>query len=89
MQWLYATLNPRNTGTLSGTVLSFDQTGNYGAAGMDTTGYMYVPASCQASSTFCKLHVAMHGCLQSYSQIGSKYIDNTGYTMWAGKNILL
>jgi hypothetical protein len=84
LQWLYGTLNPRNTGTLSGSVLSFSQTGPYGASGMDTTGYLYVPASCKSSTTVCKLHVAVHGCLQSYSLIGSKYIDNTGYTMWAG-----
>ena len=89
LQWLYGSLNPRNTGTLSGTVVSFGQTGTYGASGMDTTGYLYVPAACQQSSTVCKLHVAVHGCLQGYSQIGSKYIDNTGYNMWADTNNII
>jgi hypothetical protein len=84
LQWMYGTLAPRNSGTLSGTVVSFDQNGTYGASGMDTTGYLYVPAACQQPSTVCKLHVAMHGCLQSHSQIGSQFIDNTGYIMWAG-----
>ena len=89
LQWLHGTLNPRNTGTLSGTIVSFDQTGQYGAPGMDTTGYLYVPAACQGSSTICKLHVALHGCVQGYSQIGSTFITNTGYTMWAGKDRVL
>lgn len=85
LKWMYGTLNPRNMGTLSGNVVAFDQTGAYGASGMDTTGYMYVPAACQSgSTTVCKLHVALHGCLQCYSDIGSKFIDNTGYNMWAG-----
>jgi hypothetical protein len=88
LQWMYGRLNARNTGTLSGSVVSFSQTGSYGASGMDTTGYLYVPKACQDGLTVCKLHVALHGCLQSYSNIQSKFIDNTGYNMWAGKNEL-
>lgn len=64
LEWLYGPLNAKNTGTLSGSVIAFDQTGSYGATGMDTTGYLYVPASCQSGSTVCSLHVALHGCLQ-------------------------
>jgi hypothetical protein len=88
LKWMYGTLNARNTGTLSGTVVSFAQTGAYGAAGMDTTGYLYVPASCQSGTTVCKLHVALHGCLQSYSNIQMKFVQNTGYNQWAGKRNL-
>jgi hypothetical protein len=88
LEWLYGTLNAKNTGTLSGTVVSFAQTGNYGATGMDTTGYLYVPANCASGSTVCTLHVALHGCLQSYSNIGTDFIDNTGYNMWAGESSL-
>lgn len=84
LQWMYSTLQARNDGTLGGRTISFDQTGSFGAPGMATTGYLYVPAAC-ASGTQCKLHVALHGCLQSYGQIGSKFIDNTGYNKWAGK----
>lgn len=86
LKWMYGNLKSRNTGQLSGNVVSFSQSGSYGAAGMDTTGYLYVPKACQDGSTVCKLHVALHGCLQSYSQVGSKFVDNTGYNMWAGKN---
>ena len=85
LQWLYGNLNPRNTGTLSGSVVSFAQTGSFHAAGMDTTGFLYVPAACEGNSTVCRLHVVMHGCAQSASQIGFTYIENTGYTFWAGK----
>lgn len=85
LAWMYGSLSPRNTGTLSGSVVSFDQTGSYGADGMDTTGYLYVPASCQSGSTVCKLHVAMHGCLQSHSNIQMTFIQNTGYNKWAGE----
>jgi hypothetical protein len=86
LQWMYGSLYARNMGTLSGSVLSFSQTGSYGAAGMDTTGYLYVPTACQSGSTVCKLHVALHGCAQNYGNVQSKFIDNSGYNMWAGKN---
>jgi hypothetical protein len=52
---------------------------------MAATGWVYVPANC-AGGTQCKLHVALHGCQQSYSQIGDKFIKNTGYTRWADTN---
>jgi hypothetical protein len=90
LKWMYGTLNARNTGTLSGSIVSFSQTGAYGASGMDTTGYLYVPKACQSGSlTVCKLHVALHGCLQSYSMIGNKFVSNTGYNMWADTNNMI
>ncbi|KAH6867573.1 Alpha/Beta hydrolase protein [Thelonectria olida] len=89
LRWMYGELHARNTGTLSGSVVSFAQTGSYGASGMAGTGYLYVPQACQGGSIVCKLHVALHGCQQSYSQIGSKFIDNTGYNKWADTNDII
>ena len=91
LKWIYGNLNPRgNTGSPTGTTVSYAQTGSYGAAGMDTSGYLYVPKACAAgSSTTCKLHVALHGCLQSYSQIGNKFIANAGYNAWADTNNII
>ncbi|OOQ83679.1 fungal cellulose binding domain protein [Penicillium brasilianum] len=89
LRWMYGTLNARNTGTLSGSVVSFAQTSAYGASGMDTTGYLYVPASCQSGTTVCKLHVALHGCLQSYSNVQMKFVQNTGYNQWADTNNII
>ena len=84
LQWMYGTLKARNTGTLTGSVVPFAQTGSYGASGLDTTGYLYVPAACASGGTVCKLHVALHGCAQSYSQVQMDFVENTGYNKWAG-----
>ncbi|EXA28966.1 hypothetical protein FOVG_19466 [Fusarium oxysporum f. sp. pisi HDV247] len=89
LKWMYGALNPRTNRALSGTLVSFAQTGTKGASGMDTTGYLYVPQVCQDGSTVCKLHVALHGCQQSYGHIGSKFIDNTGYNKWADANKII
>ncbi|CAG8902068.1 unnamed protein product [Penicillium egyptiacum] len=89
LKWMYGELAARNSGSLSGEVIAFDQSSSFGASGMDSTGYLYVPAACKDGSTVCKLHVALHGCLQSHSQIQSKFIDNTGYNKWADTNNII
>ena len=90
LKWLYGDLKARNSGSASGTTVAYAQSGSYGAAGLDTTGYLYVPKACAAgSSTACKLHVVMHGCEQSYSQIQNKFITNSGYTLWADTNNII
>ncbi len=90
LQWMYGTLTAPNTGTLGGTVVSFSQSAYVASGnGMDTTGYLYVPANCASGSTVCKVHVALHGCLQSYSAIGADFVNNTGYNRWADTNNII
>ncbi len=88
LKQVYGTLNARNDGTLGGSLIQFDQ-GEFisspNSYGMDTTGWVYVPASCAAGQQ-CKVHVALHGCLQSQTSIGMKFVNNTGYNKWADTN---
>jgi poly(3-hydroxybutyrate) depolymerase len=85
----YGTLNARNNAPAAGNYIQFDQTPYTGGnPGMETTGWIYVPANC-ASGSQCKLHVALHGCLQNYDTIGDKFIKNTGYTRWADTNSII
>ena len=37
---------------------------------MGDTGFAYVPASCAANEP-CRVHVALHGCKQSFSDIAT------------------
>lgn len=89
LQWFYGTLAARNDGTLGGRLIQFDQTAFVAAGrGMDTTGWLYVPANCAAGQA-CKLHVALHGCLQGQSQIHAQFLNDTGYNRWADTNNIL
>lgn len=89
LKWMYGTLNSRNTGTLGGSVLSFDQSSYLSTSyAMASTGYLYVPANCAAGQA-CKLHVALHGCVQNYEKISDKFINNTGYNKWADTNNII
>lgn len=82
----YGPLNARNDAPAAGNYIQFDQTPYIASnPGMSTTGWLYVPANCASGAT-CKLHVALHGCLQNYDAIGDKFIKNTGYTRWADTN---
>ncbi|PPE66726.1 hypothetical protein C1704_08610 [Caldimonas caldifontis] len=82
---IYGTLNARNNNPAASNYIEFSQSSFTSNPGMASSGWVYVPSEC-ASGAQCKLHVALHGCQQSYSQIGDKFIKNTGYTRWADTN---
>lgn len=86
---LYGTLNARNNSPAAGNYIEFDQTPfKAGNPGMAATGWLYVPQNCKDGAQ-CKVHVALHGCQQSYSKIGDKFIKNTGYSRWADTNSII
>ncbi|MCC2635417.1 MAG: putative poly(3-hydroxybutyrate) depolymerase precursor depolymerase, partial [Ramlibacter sp.] len=85
----YGTLNPRNNAPAAGNYVEFDQAPFTASnPGMAPTGWVYVPANCRDGAQ-CRVHVALHGCQQSYSKIGDKYLKNTGYTRWADTNSII
>jgi poly(3-hydroxybutyrate) depolymerase len=86
LEHLYGPLAARNNAPAAANYRQFDQTlYSAGNPGMAASGWVYVPASCAAGAS-CRLHVALHGCLQSESHVGDKFIKNTGYTRWADTN---
>lgn len=85
LKWMYGSLQPRNDGELTGTLVEFDQADALGAQGMAASGFAYIPERCEDGGTVCKLHVALHGCRQDPTHIGMAFVENTGYQKWAGK----
>ena len=55
-------------------------------AGLSETAYLYVPADCQAGEKRCALHLVLHGCAQSASQVGTAFMEQSGYLPWAEAN---
>jgi len=88
LQQLYGPLAARNTGALSGNFVEFDQTPFVSGHAMASTGWLYVPADCAAGAT-CRLHVALHGCLQNAGDVGEQFVRDTGYNRWADTNRLV
>lgn len=74
---------------LTGKVLTFDQR-QYApvSTGMADNAFVYVPKSCSNGAS-CKVHVALHGCMQSASVVGDEFYSDTGYNQWADMNQII
>jgi poly(3-hydroxybutyrate) depolymerase/chitodextrinase len=91
LKWIYGPLNAKNTGTLGGSFVEFNQTDFISSPtshGMANTGWAYVPASC-GSNQVCRAHVVLHGCQQDPTKIQDRYYRNTGYNKWADTNNII
>jgi poly(3-hydroxybutyrate) depolymerase len=92
LQHIYGALQPRHTGTAAGKLLTFDQSRFTGLQpeiySMGDTGYVYVPDAC-AKGEVCRVHIALHGCLQDAGDIGEKFVRNAGYNEWADNNHII
>ncbi|PWI66994.1 hypothetical protein PCL_04500 [Purpureocillium lilacinum] len=88
LKWMYGTLQARSSAA-QGTFVNFAQSGKYGSSGMGQTGYLYVPKSCQDGSKVCKLHVSLHGCLQTIADIQNKYTSHVWLTVRQDANDIL
>ena len=92
LQHIYGRLEPKASGELSGEVLDFEQeefvVGDLSRSGLAATGYVYVPAAC-AQGARCRVHVALHGCLQHAGRIGDAFYRYAGYNDWADGNRII
>lgn len=87
LTWLYGPLADPETPHATG-LRAFDQAHvlpDPNNSGMDDTGFVYVPEACEDGAV-CHLHIALHGCRQTISQIGDLYPKTTGYLGWAEAN---
>jgi hypothetical protein len=55
-------------------------------AGLNGTAYLYVPGACVEDGASCALHLVLHGCAQSSVQVGTAFIEQSGYLPWAEAN---
>jgi poly(3-hydroxybutyrate) depolymerase len=83
---LYGPLEPPAAAV--GPPAAFDQAAFVDAGrihGLAATGRIYVPQTCAAAGG-CRLHVALHGCLQSVEAVGEAFVAGAGYNRWAETN---
>jgi hypothetical protein len=93
LQHIYGALASPNAGALTGNLQSFNQAEFTTPDqpiddSMNDKGFVYVPASCGANEP-CRLHVALHGCLQSFENIGEDFVRHAGYNEWADTNHII
>jgi hypothetical protein len=92
LQHIYGPLNKPGPGPLSGTLKSFDQSAYTSSAptwlSLAQTGYVFVPKACEDGEA-CRVHIALHGCLQDEGHVKRAFIERTGYNAWADANRLI
>lgn len=75
----------------AGDLLAFDQatfvSGKPIDASLADEGFVFVPHTCRSGG--CRIHVAFHGCRQSVSEVGQRFIAGAGYNAWAAGNRLI
>ena len=55
-------------------------------AGLSRLSSRFIPPACVESDQACALHLVLHGCAQSAVQIGTDFIQLSGYLPWAQAN---
>jgi poly(3-hydroxybutyrate) depolymerase len=78
----------------AGRIVAFDQTEftarPAAAVGLSDTGYLFVPRTCEPGAMpLCRLHVALHGCLQSAERRGDEFYTSVGLNDWADSNRII
>jgi hypothetical protein len=56
------------------------------AAGLSEKAYLFVPPACTGGEKACAAHLVLHGCAQSTIQVGTEFIEQSGYLRWAVAN---
>src|ERR1700730_15428128 len=60
------------------------------ANGLLDTGYLYVPRACEpGAARRCRLHVVLHGCLQSAEVLRDEFYTKIGVNEWADTNRII
>ena len=49
-------------------------------------GFAYVPADCRSDNAECRLHVAIHGCVQGAEFVEDRFVRQAGFNEWAETN---
>lgn len=52
---------------------------------LHSNAHLYIPTACKQGQR-CKLHIALHGCLQSEDLMGDAFYTQSGYNAWAESN---
>ncbi|MGI5183015.1 extracellular catalytic domain type 2 short-chain-length polyhydroxyalkanoate depolymerase [Dactylosporangium sp. CA-152071] len=90
---LFGSVNGPNTGALGGRLISFSQNtfavnGYANGISMGATGFAYVPSACTAGQS-CRLLVALHGCKQAYTEVGTAFVDRANLNQYGDTNSMI
>lgn len=56
------------------------------SAGLLEQAFIFTPPACRKGGPACKAQLVLHGCNQSSAQLGTDFIEQSGYLQWAESN---
>ncbi|MFZ1389242.1 MAG: PHB depolymerase family esterase [Thiolinea sp.] len=88
LQQIYGNLKPKGAAQTAN-LSSFNQQEFFSASdksiSLHQNAHIYIPSVCESGQS-CKLHIALHGCLQSEGLVGDAFYTKAGYNEWAEAN---
>lgn len=89
LRHIYGTLQAR-TPQATGRYLAFDQRPfvSGSADGLADEGQVYIPTACR-NAAGCRVHIAFHGCGQNAAQVGTAFVEGSGFARWGDSNRLI
>lgn len=88
LEHLYGPLNgPTKDFLRYGRLLQFDQKKYTDKSAMMLDfAHVYIPDACTQKEARCRLHVALHGCLQAPNLVSQAFVRDAGFNQWAQDN---
>ncbi len=59
---------------------------NVADTGLMQKAWAFLPETCEATPGRCRIHVVLHGCLQSVEKVEMAFIEQTDFQRWAASN---
>lgn len=91
LKYFYGTLKPRTSASAK-SLYTFNQEIFFkrsdDTVSLHNKGHVYIPAACQRGAP-CRLHIALHGCMQTQDTVGDAFYTEAGYNEWAESNRLV
>ncbi len=87
LRHLHGDLQPRADVAVNDNLVTIDMSGFFGSgSNIADTGFAYVPSACRSAAADCRLHVAIHGCVQGAEFLEDRFVRQAGFNEWAETN---
>lgn len=87
LRHLHGDLQPRADVAVTDNLVTIDLSGFFGSgSNIADTGFAYVPPACRPAAADCRLHIAIHGCVQGAEFLEDRFVRQAGYNEWAETN---
>jgi hypothetical protein len=87
LRHLHGDLRPPAEAAVNDHLVTIDLSRFFGSdSHIANEGFAYVPSACRPAGADCRLHVALHGCVQGAEFLEDRFVRQAGFNEWAETN---